>query len=110
MPECCGRNFNANGMRNHLDHSAQHDDEIECGWCYARWPTHARKLRLQHEQSEHWYSCQDCEGIFETKKELEEHEDEAHPPNYCYGCQRQFQNPNNLNQVSRTTLWPQLPG
>ncbi|KAL8635916.1 MAG: hypothetical protein Q9228_006635 [Teloschistes exilis] len=54
MPECCGRFFNSNGMRNHLDNSYAHRNEIE------------------------------------------DHKEEQHPPNYCYGCKRQFSNLNNL--------------
>ena len=99
MPQCCGRSFTYNGMRNHLDNSANHYNEIECRWCYARWPTHAGKLRLKHEQAEHWYSCDNCNSIFETEDALKEHVADEHPPNYCYGCKRQFQSLNNLNQV-----------
>ena len=99
MPTCCGRTFNHNGMRNHLDNSSYHANEIECRWCFARWPTHAGKLRLQHEQREHWYSCSDCSSIFATTEELEEHKDDEHDPTYCYGCQRKFMSLHNLNQV-----------
>ncbi|KAI4193889.1 MAG: hypothetical protein LQ346_003805 [Caloplaca aetnensis] len=98
MPSCCGRTFTYNGIRNHLDNSDYHTNEIECRWCFARWPTHDGKLRLGHEQREHWLSCDDCSYIFESQEALQEHRDAEHPPNYCYGCKRRFQNPNNLNQ------------
>ncbi|KAL9046034.1 MAG: hypothetical protein Q9206_007177, partial [Seirophora lacunosa] len=97
MPECCGRSFTQNGIRNHLDNSAYHENEIECRWCFARWPTHAGKARLAHEQSEHWLSCDSCAYIFSSQAALDEHKDEEHPPNYCYGCKRRFPNLNNLN-------------
>lgn len=100
MYECCGRTFEAKGIRQHLDNSYAHSNEIECRWCYARWPSHDGKLRLQHEKKHHWYRCEDCEWKFSTKARLQEHIDEEHPPNYCYGCQRSFQSPNNLNQVN----------
>lgn len=104
MPECCGRWFDGNSIRNHLDNSYAHSNEIECRWCYARWPTHAGKLRLQHEQREHWLSCDQCTYIFENETALEEHKEEKHPPNYCYGCKRQFMNLNNLNQVGSASF------
>ena len=81
MPQCCGRSFTYNGIRNHLDNSANHYNEIECRWCFARWPTHAGKLRLRHEQAEHWYSCGDCNAIFETEDAPQEHVADEHPPN-----------------------------
>lgn len=99
MYECCGRSFEAKSLRQHLDNSYAHANEIECRWCFARWPTHDGKLRLKHEQKKHWYQCEDCTCIFSTRNGLQEHIDEEHPPNYCYGCQRSFQSPNNLNQV-----------
>ncbi|KAI4269646.1 MAG: hypothetical protein L6R35_006675 [Caloplaca aegaea] len=104
MPECCGRNFTANGIRNHLDNSAYHANEIECHWCYARWPTHGRKARLAHEQSLHWLACDSCSYIFRTEEELQAHKDEEHPPNYCYGCKRRFQNLNNLNMHLKSSV------
>ncbi|KAL8662160.1 MAG: hypothetical protein Q9168_008300 [Polycauliona sp. 1 TL-2023] len=97
MPQCYGRSFTYNGIRNHLDNSDYHANEIECGWCFARWPTHAGKLHLKHEQENHWLSCDSCTYIFRTEELLQEHKDDEHPPNYCYGCKRQFQNLNNLN-------------
>ena len=102
MPYCCGRSFDYNGIRNHLDNSYTHANKIECRWCYARWPSHASKLRLKHEQDKHWYHCDDCTYIFSSQEGLQEHIDQEHPPNYCYGCKRSFQNLNNLNQVSRS--------
>ena len=99
MPTCCGRSFTSNGIRNHLDNSSDHYNEIECRWCYARWPTHDGKLRLAHEKRNHWVACDDCDYIFENDNTLQEHREEEHPPNYCYGCQRRFMNLNNLNQV-----------
>ncbi|KAK0516594.1 hypothetical protein JMJ35_001197 [Cladonia borealis] len=104
MPQCCGRSFTYNGMRNHLDNSRDHYNEIECRWCFARWPTHAGKLRLKHEQAEHWYECDHCNSIFETESGLEDHIADEHPPNYCYGCKRQFQNLNNLNQHLKSSV------
>ncbi|KAL8949097.1 MAG: hypothetical protein Q9222_004768 [Ikaeria aurantiellina] len=104
MPQCCGRFFTYNGIRNHLDNSSYHSNEIECRWCFARWPTHDGKLRLQHEQQEHWYACDSCSYIFSTEAARDEHQDEAHPPNYCYGCKRQFMNLNNLNQHLKSSI------
>ena len=103
MPTCCGRQFSTNGMRNHLDNSSSHANELECGWCYARWPSgHAgsKKRRLEHEQREHWLSCKDCSCIFMNDDKLSEHRESAHPPNYCEQCKRRFQSLNHLNQVS----------
>lgn len=100
MYECCGRTFEARALRQHLDNSYAHANEIGCRWCFARWPTHHGKLRLAHEQKKHWYRCDDCTWSFSTKEGLQEHIDEEHPPNYCYGCQRSFKNPNNLDQVT----------
>ena len=102
MYECCGRSFEAKGLQQHLDNSHAHSNEIQCHWCFARWPTHDGKLRLKHEEKRHWLKCEYCTWIFKTKDGLEEHVDEEHPPNYCYGCKRSFQSPNNLNQVSRS--------
>ena len=99
MYECCGRSFEAKGLRQHLDNSYAHSNEIECHWCFARWPTHDGELRLKHERNNHWYKCKECTLIFSTEGGLQEHVDEEHPPNYCYGCQRSFQSPQNLNQV-----------
>ncbi|KAG7009721.1 hypothetical protein G7Y79_00002g008360 [Physcia stellaris] len=98
MPSCCGRTFTGNGMRNHLDNASQHTNEIECRWCWARWPSHDGRRRLQHEQREHWLSCGSCTCIFENESALQVHKEEEHPPNYCYECQRSFMNLNNLNQ------------
>lgn len=100
MYQCCGRSFEAKGMRKHLDNSYAHSNEIECHWCFARWPTHASKLRLKHEMDNHWHHCKDCTWRFKTEELLQVHIDDEHPPNYCYGCQRAFQTPNNLNQVA----------
>ncbi|KAL8960864.1 MAG: hypothetical protein Q9183_005394 [Haloplaca sp. 2 TL-2023] len=104
MPECCGRFFTPNGIRNHLDKSSYHGNEIECRWCYARWPTHDGRLRLKHEQQNHWLSCDECSCIFETDSELQDHKETAHPPNYCYGCKRSFMNLNNLNQHLKSSI------
>lgn len=101
---CCGRHFkNYNGIRNHLDNSAFHVDEIECRWCTERWPIHAGRVRLEHEKAVHWLECdadEDCPYIFANQEALDDHVDEAHPPHYCYGCQRRFMDANSLNQVS----------
>ncbi|KAL8748974.1 MAG: hypothetical protein Q9184_006997 [Pyrenodesmia sp. 2 TL-2023] len=104
MPQCCGRTFTNNGIRNHLDNSAYHENEIECRWCFARWPTHDGKRRLAHEQSEHWLSCDGCSYIFSTEEALQEHKDAEHPSNYCYGCKRRFQSLNNLNQHLKSSV------
>ncbi|KAL9040147.1 MAG: hypothetical protein Q9180_002095 [Flavoplaca navasiana] len=104
MPHCCGRSFTYNGIRNHLDYSAYHSNEIECRWCFARWPTHDGKLRLKHEKQEHWLSCDSCNCIFEDEESLQEHKNEEHPPNYCYGCKRSFQNLNNLNMHLKSSI------
>ncbi|CAL8575793.1 hypothetical protein XPA_001697 [Xanthoria parietina] len=104
MPECCGRTFTYNGIRNHLDNSAYHSNEIECRWCFARWPTHDGKLRLKHEQREHWAACDTCNCIFSSEAQLSDHKDEEHPPNYCYGCKRKFQNLNNLNMHLKSSV------
>ena len=99
---CCDRFFkDFNGFRNHLDNFYANENEIECRWCYARWPTHDGKLRETHEQEEHWLQCSEpgCTYIFENQKALDDHVEEEHPPNFCNGCSRQFQNPNSLNQV-----------
>ncbi|KAL8628377.1 hypothetical protein Q9189_005921 [Teloschistes chrysophthalmus] len=107
MPVCCGRSFTSNGIRNHLDNSYTHNNEIECRWCYARWPTRDGRLRLKHEQQNHWKECDECNCIFETDSGLQDHKEDAHPPNYCYGCKRQFSNLNNLNQDVATDHSPQ---
>lgn len=99
MYECCGRSFDVNGLRQHFNNSSTHSNEIECHWCFARWPTHEGKLRLKHEQDRHWYRCKECTCIFCYEDELQKHVDEEHPPNCCFGCQRSFHNPENLNQV-----------
>ncbi|KAI4245570.1 MAG: hypothetical protein L6R40_002371 [Gallowayella cf. fulva] len=104
MPQCCGRSFTSNGIRNHLDNSAYHANEIECRWCYARWPTHDGKLRLRHEQREHWLACEVCQCIFSNEDGLQQHKDDEHPANYCYGCQRQFQSLNNLKQHLKSSV------
>ncbi|CAD6578905.1 MAG: hypothetical protein ASARMPRED_008887 [Alectoria sarmentosa] len=104
MYECCGRSFEAKGLRQHLDNSYAHSNEIECHWCFARWPTHDGKLRLKHEQKFHWLKCKDCNWKFSTEDGLQEHIDEEHSPNYCYGCQRSFQSPNNLNQHLKSSV------
>lgn len=104
MPTCCGRTFTHNGMRNHLDNSGYHADEIECGWCFARWPAYDDEARLEHEQEEHWLPCQQCDFIFKNDDALNQHVKDAHPPPYCYVCQREFNNENNLNMVSRFKL------
>ena len=103
MHTCCGRTFEAKALRQHLDYSYAHANEIECRWCFARWPTHDGKLRLAHEEEKHWHKCGDCTWSFSTEEGLQEHINEEHPPNYCYGCQRSFQNLNNLNQVCIAT-------
>ena len=102
MYTCCGRSFEAQGLRQHLDNSFAHSNEIECRWCFARWPTHSGKLRLKHEQEKHWYRCKDCTWMFQSENGLQEHIDKEHPPNFCYGCQRSFQSLNHLNQVCLT--------
>ncbi|KAL8975989.1 MAG: hypothetical protein Q9205_007920, partial [Flavoplaca limonia] len=99
-----GRSFTSNGIRNHLDNSAYHSNEIECRWCFARWPTHDGKLRLKHEKQEHWLSCDSCNCIFEDEESLQEHKNEEHPPNYCYGCKRRFQSLNNLNMHLKSSI------
>ena len=67
-------------------------------------PSHAGKLRLKHEQGEHWVECSKCTYIFKDEESLADHEDEAHPQNYCEECQRQFQNLNNLNQHLKSSF------
>lgn len=104
MPDCCGRSFTSNGMRNHLDNSYNHSNEIGCRWCFARWPIHDGNLRLRHEQQNHWLSCGDCSSIFAFEEDLEEHRDEEHPSNYCYGCERQFSNLHSLNQHLKSSV------
>ena len=119
MHECCGRSFETKALRQHLDNSYAHSNEIECRWCFARWPTHDGRLRLKHEKRHHWYRCEDCTWMFDSKDGLQEHIDEEHPPNYCYGCQRSFKSLNNLKMVSlaplcnphendKTTIAPQI--
>lgn len=102
MYACCGRTFDTyNGIRNHLDNSYAHSNEIECHWCTLRWPTHDGKARRKHEMDKHWCYCQEegCDWRFESEDGLNEHMEDEHPPNYCYGCMRRFQNLNSLNQV-----------
>ena len=99
--DCCGRRFNTfNSIRDHLDNSSAHSNEIECRWCILRWPSHAEKFRKEHEQQEYWPTCEEggCTYIFENQKALDDHIEE-HPANYCDGCQNQFQSANNLDQV-----------
>ena len=108
MYECCGRSFDAKGFRQHLDNSYAPANEIVCRWCFARWPAHEGSLRLKHEQRCHWYRCGDCTLIFRSEAGLQEHIDDKHPPNYCYGCQRSFQNLSNLNQVRLAILRKQF--
>lgn len=99
MPVCCGRTFDANGIRNHLDNAAHHANEIECRWCYRRWRTHDDRARRQHEEDEHWLQCQQCDVICPNQEEMDDHVEENHPANYCYGCQRRFQGVSQLRAV-----------